>query len=378
MINEVIKKIIKYPLTLMVGLFLIVMLFVYICKKDAVVSEVENRSLAMRPEISLDGLADGSFMSSFEDYTEDQLPLRDAFIRVKAFCEIILLKTENNGIAKGKDGFLFEKNYELSGQLHKNISAIGNFVKDINRDVYIAIAPTSTRVYEEKIPYGLPVLDEEKASIELNNALSKYENAQVINLYDAIVENPADDRDELYYRTDHHWTTKGAYKAYCEIAGRMNFVPVDFETLTKNQVDNFYGTFYSKYKGIGIKPDTITYVDVDIESYLADSDEHSSLMDLDKINAYDKYAMFMYGNPGKGLIKTSCHNGKKLIVLKDSYANSLLPFMACSYENIVVLDLRYFGGSVQETLQENMDADVLLMYNWSFMNEDNHFYKLIK
>lgn len=377
MIFTKLKEIIKYPLTVAFAAFTLVMLAGYIIVPDTEFSETENRYLKSKPVVSVKALLDGTFMENFETYSEDQLPFRNELIKSKALCEMALYKCENNGIIRGDNGQLFEKTLAQSEQLEKNLMQIQNFIENSDREIYVAVAPTQVLINAEHLPTGAPVLDETEAGRQLGDILSKESKAHYIDLTKEF--SGFSDKDDMYYKTDHHWNSTGAYKAYLSIAKNMNFSPIDIGSLKGNKVNDFYGTSYTKYKGLGIKPDTIDYYDVNIESYCCDDEIYQNLYDLDKITAYDKYALFMYGNPGKGVVKSKdCKNGKKLLILKDSYANSVIPFLTQSYEEISILDLRYFGGSVAKELSENQDADVLLLYNWSFMNSDNHFYKLMK
>nr|MCR5672939.1 hypothetical protein [Lachnospiraceae bacterium] len=127
-----------------------------------------------------------------------------------------------------------------------------------------------------------------------------------------------------------------------------------------------------------VRPDTIEYYDVPIDELRLQDKSVSNLMDTDKLKGYDKYAAFMYGNDGRYEVSANKGAGRRLILLKDSYANCLIPYLVMNYDKITVMDLRYFGGSVLDELEEDPGADVLLMYNWTFVNDDNHFYKLVK
>ena len=258
--------------------------------------------------------------------------------------------------------------------MNKNITAIKNFAKSTDRDIYVAVAPTSTWINEEKLPKGMPVLDEGKCSNELALALKDIPNAHTVSLYDTLEDN---NDEQLYYRTDHHWTTKGAGYAYEKIANEMGLPVKDITEYEKHEAQDFYGTHYAKYKGILVEPDVIEYYDVSIKELELEGRTVDNLIDTDKLSGYDKYAAFMYGNDGKCVVNADKGIGKDLIIFKDSYANCLIPYLVMNYDNITVIDLRYFGGKVSDELSAGADTDILLLYNWSFINEDNHFYKLV-
>ena len=425
-------------------------LFSYLIKEDTIFSDMENRYLTVCPKISIEGLASGSFMESFESYCNEQVPLRSILVKGKALLEQAQLKCENDGVSKGDDGYLFTKVMQESAQLDKNISAISLFAENMEekgRETYIAIAPTSAYVNFQKLPMGMPVLDEnaciermqqldifctensagneaaaekeitkekealtgneavtgkeitiEKEITEANEALTGYETvagkeipSDKENLDDsgyekkvhfvdlsAVLKEHAD--EYLYYKTDHHWTSLGAQYAYEEIIGKMGAEAKDITRYEKHERCDFYGTNYAKFKGAGAGPDTITYYDVPIYELRLKNMVVNTLYDVEKLETYDKYAMFMYGNDGKyEVVSDKNHTGEAdLIIVKNSYANCLIPYLTMNFDDIIVVDLRYFGGSVTDIIDENKDAKILLMYDWSFINEDNHFYKLVK
>ena len=336
-------------------------------------SDMENRYLQKRPAVTLSTLADGSFMDSFETYTNEQIPLRNLFVKCKAVCMWASLASENDGIAKGRDGYLFDKVLGTDDRFSKNVKSISSFAASADRDVYIAVAPTSVWINAGRLPKGMPVLDEASCTGVLTAELSDEKNAHMIDLYDELCGHPD---EQLYYRTDHHWTTDGAGYAYKKIASSMGFIPQDITRYEKHVADDFYGTHYAKYKGLFVEPDSIEYYDVPIDRLELEKRTVDGLMDESKLNGYDKYAAFMYGNDGRYVVKADKGLGKDLIIFKDSYANCLIPYLVMNYDSITAIDLRYFAGSVKEELSANKDADVLLLYNLTFLNDDNHFYKL--
>ncbi len=365
----------KYPVILIFAAMSVCMLAGYIVLPQNDFSEIENRYLQKRPALSLSALADGTYMDSFETYTNEQVPLRNLLVKVKAVCTSLTFASENDGIAKGDDGYLFDKTLSISDKLYKNISAIKSFVKDSGRDVYIAIAPTSTWINADLLPAGMPVLDEADCANELTSTLRGEANAHIIYLYDILYDHKD---EQLYYRTDHHWTTRAAGYAYRAIIGAMGDKPYDISGYTRHEVHDFYGTHYAKYKGISVDADTLEYYDVPVKKLELSDRTEDNLIDEDKFKGYDKYGAFMYGNDGIYTVDADKGSHKHLIILKDSYANCLIPYLVMNYDKITVIDPRYFGGSVRDELAKDPEADVLLLYNWTFVNDDNHFYKICK
>jgi len=366
-----VKNIIKYPLTVCFSIFILVIFVLYFVFPDKEISEWENRYLVQKPQIKMSDVLDGSFMEKYEGYINDQIPFRDGFIKLKAITETALFKVENNSIAKGKDSYLFTKDTKGTTTFDKNIAIIDKFINGINNPVTVMIAPNACGIYKSKVPTGFPIVNQNEKLAELYEDNSFLKGARVVKL-DSVLS--AHEDEYIYYRTDHHWTTLGAYYAYCEFSDN----PVDISTLKEENSEDFYGTLYAKYKGLFVKPDIISYYDIPVKSYKTDGESHSGLYDIGKLDVFDKYGMFMWGNFGRCDIETNTENGRSAVVFKDSYANCLIPFLTFDYEKITVIDLRYYSEPVSELMQGNPDADVIFINNFDFLNEDNHFYKLAK
>ncbi len=366
-------NIIKYPMVIVFSAVCIGMLAGYVFRTQDDFSEMENRYLQKRPALTASGLLDGSFMDSFEVYTNEQIPFRSLLVRCKAALVQATGASENDGIAKGADGYLFDKVTATDEKFYRNVTAIKNFAKDAGREVFIAAVPTSTWINAGRLPKGMPVLDEASLSNDLTQSLADSGNAHIIYLYETLMSH-AD--EQLFYRTDHHWTTKGAGYAYEKIAEEMGLEKKDITEYAKHEAGDFRGTHYAKYKGTGIAADTIEYYDVPIDSMELEKRTVNNLFDVSKLDGFDKYGGFMYGNDGCIRVSADKGAGRDLVIFKDSYANCLIPYLVMNYDSITVIDLRYFSGSPAEVLEENQGADVLLLYNLTFMNEDNHFYKL--
>ncbi|MCR5790591.1 MAG: hypothetical protein K6G83_11950, partial [Lachnospiraceae bacterium] len=365
----------RYPLSLLCGVFMTAFLAAYLIKPDTGFSELENRVLTGRPTLTGAGLWDGSFMESFELYTGEQLPLRDSFIRLKAFAERLLLKKENNGIVRGKDGQLFEKALQYPDTLKRNEEILSSFIRGLDRPAYLGIIPNSFEIQSDRLPAGLPRVNEKEETDAFYDTISRESDCVTIPFYDTLKQH---ENEDIYYRTDHHWTTLGAYYGYETICNTMDLEPVSLSSLKASQTGDFYGTYYAKYKGIGIRPDVITWYEMPVSSYvnLDTGETHDGLYDESRLTVYDKYALFLYGNPGLAEIRgeeSPAADERTLIIFKDSYANCLIPFLTKHFDRILVVDLRYFGGSVQSLLAEEKPAELLFLYNFMHFSEDSHY-----
>ncbi len=366
--------------TFIMAAILLSALLGYLTGPKEVFSPTENRYLAKRPGISAGTVPDGSFIEEFELYVKERLPFRDALIRLKALAVNLQGCNENNGIVRGRDGYLFEKLLAPGDQIYRNRAAMVDFAKEEDRDIYVCIVPNSCEILKDRLPAGFPGISQNEQIAGLYDELKENDGVHTIDMYETLTSHS----DEyIYYRTDHHWTTLGAYYGYLKLCSEMELDPVDITKLEdkKKEAGGFLGTYYSKFRGTGITEDVITYYETDIDGYEAAGKTYKSLYDEDKLLTYDKYAMFMHGNEGMGVISSGNKDGAKarpeLILFKDSYSNCLIPFLTYDYDRIITVDLRYFGGSVKDLLEEHDEADILLLYNFMHFNEDNHFYRLV-
>lgn len=375
------RQITKYPLLIIFTVLTTVFFLCFLIVPEKEKSEWENRYLAKRPEFSVENVLDGSFMRDFESYTNDQIVFRDALIKMKAVSEAICLKNVNNGIARGKNGYLFTEDVSDGKVFDKNTGIIKTFIEKILdeddsdqiRSITVAIAPNSVAILDDYIPEGMPVINQAEKIDSYNREISLLDNVRVVNLLETLKSHG---EEYIYYRTDHHWTTLGAYLAYSLISDN----PIGLDSLDSHQVNNFYGTLYAKYKGLRVDEDSVIFYDIPVDSFDYTEDKTDTLYDMSKVDVFDKYGLFLYGNHGIASIKSkdSADKKDKLIVFKDSYANCLIPFLTYDYGEIIIVDLRYYGQSVNALLEDNKDADILFLYNFDFLNEDNHFYKLMK
>lgn len=368
----------KYPLVIIFGLAVLIMFALYLILPENDFSDVENRTLQTMPKMSAAGLLDGSFMSRFETYTTEQLPFREELVKVKALIKQASLSNENNGIVRGKNDYLFETTYGLTDQYRKNCAAIKKFSLETKKPVYIAIAPTAPGILKDFVPKGFRTIDQKKEIADFYSDISIASNVNCISLYETLSSHL---NEQMYYRTDHHWTSKAAYYAYLEIVKEMVDTelckPMQIDSHKEYKVDDFYGTHYAKFKESNVKPDVLTYYDISIISYEKSDGIFDSLYDTKKAQIYDKYALFLRGNDDIAVIRSNnSKSGRNLIVFKDSYANCLIPFLTYQYDTITVVDLRYYSDSVSELISQDETADILLLYNFDFINEDNHFYRL--
>ena len=355
---------------LFVTLFVLLLLSILLPKQTY--SENENKYLAQMPKFSFRTFWNGDFGTKYGTYLADQFPGRSAWISAKSVAESLLLKTENNGIVYGKDGYMFPKFQSYDEETYwDNLMAIRDFGREADAPVYVLVVPSAYTVLTDYVPSGLPVVDERTA---MNNGLSILSaECDVIYVWNELEEAQ---HDYIYYRTDHHWTTSGAYIAYrdyCEAAGLLPFNAF-FEAA--NTAEGFLGTSYSKCKKVGTLPDTISYFPFDA-TISFDGKSYPGIYDFTKLNTRDKYAMFLHGNHAESVVESGEGRNKKgsLLIIKDSYADSMIPFLTQNYASITCIDPRYYLGSIQELAKGDYD-DILILLGFENLAVEGNWVKL--
>lgn len=366
--KNLLKNIKKYPLIIFFAVFLYVLSIADLFSPQYETSELENRDLAKFPKFSIKTLVNNEYTPQIEDFTEDHFIVRNSWISLKSICESVIGKGENNGIVYGEDGYLFTKVLATdTTQRDKNLNAMGAFVANNPEfNIKVMLAPTSPSVLTDKVKPGSPVND---ASVAISQLESLVGSENLLDVTDTL---KAHSDEYIYYRTDHHWTTLGAYYAYADFMTSIGRTPRSVDEFTFVEVENFLGTHYSKSKNFNVQPDTMTYIENDSEIDILGT--VAPIYDYEKLEVRDKYAMFLRGNNGFSSIKGDGEG--KVLVIKDSYANCFVPFLTGDFEQVDVIDLRYHSSSVRQLMLENQYDSVLVLYNSETIDTDIYVPKL--
>lgn len=336
-------------------------------------STLENRNLKKKPKVTIGKILDGSYNKELNEYINDQFIGRNNFINIKSIGEEFLGKLENNGVIYGDNGYMFFKTDKLDKkQIEKNTKAIKKFIDKYDFDSKVMLVPYSSAIYNEYLPIGAPIIDDEKI---IKDSYKNLSEENTIDVLDILNENK---NKEIYYKTDHHWTTYGSYLAYLEYCKKKNIKAIDIGGLKENSLDGFLGTYYRRSKKFNSKTESIKYYDMDNLSMEINGEFYNSLYVPLKENNEDKHSIFLKGNNPLTVIKNKDKNvkGKKLIVFKDSFANSFIPFVANHYEEVHVIDLRHFNGKVENYIKENSFTDALILYSVNSLNKDSNIIKI--
>ena len=336
---------------------------------DKEFSEQENRVLSKSPALSLDEVKTAEYMKNIETYLTDQFPMRDRWISIKSYAEKSIGKTENNGTFLCKDGVLINKFDEPDKSLiDTNISAVNKLIANTNIPVYFSLIPGAVSVCEEKLP---PYAQNYSQKELIKNIYSKI-NCNTIDNYKYLDEH---DEEYIYYRTDHHWTSLGAYYGYLAIANELRLDAKKITKYKKTNVSNdFYGTIYSSSGVRWINPDSIDiYVPSNgkkVESIVGQNAIEGVFYNYDKLDIKDKYSFFFGGNAALLKVTSDCKNDRKLLVIRDSYSDCEMPFLTEHYSVIYMMDLRYYRFGVKNFINNNEIDEILINYSISNFSTD--------
>lgn len=361
------KKVFAFiPAVVFLGfIFVMGFLFVFLPKRNY--SENEKRYLEDFPKVTAENIFLGDFDKEFETYMADHVAGRDFFVGMNAYYDLCSGRNGSNGVYACKDDYLINDPVEKENKLEGNLKIFSEFDMENKLNTNLMIIPSTGFVMKDKLPANHKnYLDEEYFKIIKNNS-GRMNFINVMNPF----KISANRGNQLYYRTDHHWTTRGAYLAYKLYCKNIGLAPIPEENFSKNIIAGFYGTTYSTSALWNTPPDSIELWEnhanraaVDVK--ITDSDgskENGSYFFVNHLAEKDKYPTFLDGNHALVEIKNKNANGGKLLLIKDSFAHAIVPFLSENYSEIVMVDLRYYKKPVSKLINEKGISDLLVLYS---------------
>ena len=352
----------------MFAIFLVIMIAVFLATPKKTYSASEKRILSQRPALTLSSLTSGQFMDGIEDYAADQFPLRDLWMRLKTSISKCFGAKESQGVYLLKNGGLAERFVQPDAEnFTETTAAINAFsMRYQDTQMYFLLAPTAVSVLSDELPDYAITESQDDFIDQLFAALP--ENITPIDVRPAF--HAVSDKPSLYYRTDHHWTTKGALLAWNEAKSVMD-IQTEITFSGGTVTNRFTGSLVSKSGFSADTPDEIqiylpenTPADfVYTVNYPDEMRRTASVYDLEALDSDDPYTVFFGSNHPLVEIDTTVPTDRKLLVIKDSYANCFVPFMLTEFQKIDLLDPRYFYDNIDVLMQSEGFTDVLFLYN---------------
>lgn len=340
----------------------------------------ENRCLEEYPEFSLSSFMSGDFQEDAINALNDQFFKRDEFMKISTDIKKLLGYRDIGGVYLAKDGYYIEKIDEddISQERYiQNLRYVQYFLSKQKCKTAAILVPSAGIVLRDKIPEYADFYDDDGMYKTAETVLS---SSKVIDIRERLKE--AEKSEQIYYRTDHHWTSGGAYHAYEEYCKAMDIDVRKYDEFNVKEVcDDFYGSLYSKVLDRRAIPDKVYAPFSNIINNIKvtnDGKITDGIYYEDELKKKDKYAYFFGGNCGRVDISTGGEKGLKLLVIKDSFANSFIPFLLNSYSEITMIDPRYYIGSITKLAESNTYDHILILYEMSNFAGDTSLYKLIE
>ena len=353
------------------ALALLAVMLLNLIVRDRTFSELENRTLTERPKLTAASLTDGSYMEDFEEYQADQFVGRDFLRSFEIFLRWMGGNRLENGVYLGKDGQLLEEIVMPTAEkLQEQTEAINAFASAYPETrVSVLLVPDAGTVLPDAWPAFAQENDQREAIEDFHQGL-----VDSVNWIDAAGALDSHSDEKLYYKTDHHWTSLGALYAYEQYCTRMGLPAGSFTAYTVS--DDFNGVLSSTSGYCQQEKETIEIYTPDVPcsqvvTYQEEQKKTTSLYDMEKLDTKDQYALFLGGNNAVVDIKTTTDNDQTLLLFKDSFANSMLPFLVTNYKEIIVVDPRYYYGDAGELMNMYSVDDVLILYSGNTMFTDS-------
>lgn len=332
-------------------------------------SSSEKRYLQKFPDTNVEKVLSGEFGSEFETFFADQFPQRNTWVGLNAYTALAEGNNGASGVYNCKNGYLINKPVSTDNNLDKNVGAVVDFAKTIDAPTTVLLVPSTGYIADDVLPTFHDKYNDDEDISKISSTLSK-EKIGFVDLRERF-KSEYKNGSQLYYKTDHHWTTKGAYTGYQELCKALGITPIDDSTLKKDSYPDFYGTTYSS-SGFWLTPPD----NIEIWSNPKNSDKNisvkiteganvktsGSMYFTDHLKEDDKYPVFIDGNHAlTEITNTKAKNGT-ILLIKDSFSHSLAPFLAENYSKVVLVDLRYYKESVSQLVSTYNPEQVVMLY----------------
>nr|WP_305181652.1 DHHW family protein [uncultured Schaedlerella sp.] len=343
---------------------------------DKEMSEEENRMLAGSPRLSWSSLVSGDFMTKYETYLADQFAGRNFWRSIKVGLSGLGGSRQEEDILIGKDDYLMEEIVSPNQDtLMENLEAIRQFAKR-SRDIqtYMLLVPNAANIMRDRLPAFATVSDQSRMFAQVKRELG--EDVEWLDAAEALKKHAG---EQIYYKTDHHWTSQGAFYTFSQVAEQMQIKTDVSSGFVSYPISTTFNGMLAAKSGcrMDVREDIYMYVPRDTDNdvvvnYVDEQRKTASLYDSSKLKTRDQYAVFLGENTSVVDIKTVSESKRRLLLIKDSYANSFVPFLTPYFREIVLVDPRYYSGTIEDIMDTYRISDVLYLYSGNTFFQDNN------
>lgn len=355
---------------------MIVFFLLNLMVSDKEMSEEENRMLAGMPRLSWSSLVSGDFMTKYETYLADQFAGRNFWRSIKVGLSGLGGSRQEEDILIGKDDYLMEEIVSPDQDtLMENLEAIRQFAKR-SRDIqtYMLLVPNAANIMRDRLPAFATVSDQSRMFAQVKRELG--EDVEWLDAAEALKKHAG---EQIYYKTDHHWTSLGAFYTFSQVAEQMQIKTDVSSGFVSYPISTTFNGMLAAKSGcrMDVREDIYMYVPRDTDNdvvvnYVDEQRKTASLYDSSKLKTRDQYAVFLGENTSVVDIKTVSESKRRLLLIKDSYANSFVPFLTPYFREIVLVDPRYYSGTIEDIMDTYRISDVLYLYSGNTFFQDNN------
>lgn len=363
----ILKKVYKCLPAIVFVLFIVVMMALFIILPKKEYSSSEKRYLQQAPAFSFQSLMSGDFGDDFEKFLSDQTAGRNFWVGLSAYYNYCIGNNGSTGIYKCADDYLVNDPEDMTN-LMRNVGYIEEFAESCPVDTTVLIAPSTGYICSDILPAVHGEYRDDEMFSEMKETLS---SAAFVDIRDNFKSEYADG-NQIYYKTDHHWTAYGAYTAYKALGEALGYTPLSESDYEITSYPDFYGTTYSSSGFWMNPPDTLEIWDNPANDAVvttavtegAETAEQQDMFYYTHLEEDDKYPVYLDGNhPYTVITNQDADSDKKLLVIKDSFAHSLVPFLADHYSEIIMVDFRYYVSPVSVLIESEGIDQVLVLYS---------------
>lgn len=332
-------------------------------------SSAEKRYLQQFPDASIENISNGTFGEEFESFFADQFPMRNLWVGFNAYFSLYTGNNGANGVYNCKNDYLINVPVSTDNNLDKNLGAITKFKNSIDTPVTVMFAPSTGYITDDVLPAVHNNYNDDEYFENADKTLEQ-SGINFVDLRETFKEEYKNGT-QLYYKTDHHWTTAGAYTAYTKLCESLGTTPTPKDSFDIKSYDGFYGTTYSTSGFLMAPSDSIEVWEnpANTESNIKvkitegkQTTEYNSMFFYDHLEEDDKYPVFIDGNHALTEITNTNAKGGTLVMIKDSFSHCLAPFLADNYSKIILVDMRYYKLSVSDLIEQENPEQVVVLY----------------
>lgn len=333
-------------------------------------SDAERRYLAEPPKLSEERLSDWSFDDKVETFLADHLPGRNALVSINAYATLYTGRQVSTDVFCDSEGYLVEAPVrDAPEELEKRMRRIAAFGENTKLSPYLIAVPSTGFIRRESLPKPLAALYRDDA---IQKKIEAFDGVKVV----PILERFQAEGQNWFYRTDHHWNADGAFAAYEAFMRAAGHEPLSKDAFTRREIPGYSGSTQSR-SALWLHPtDTLTVdepKDLSVTVTFSDKDgTFSSLFYEEHLNAYDRYPLFLDGNHPVTVIENynASADAPNLLLVKDSFGNSLAPYLVPSYHTVVMVDPRYCKRGVADLCEQYAIDEVLFCYSIDHLMTD--------